>query len=80
MSHPHVEVVYRLDSRGKPHPLQFYWDGRLHEIEDIGREWEEELEWHMLVRAANERVCELIYNPVLHEWFMKTLPQPPQMV
>jgi hypothetical protein len=78
MSHLHVEVVYRMDPHGNPIPLQFVWEGRLHNINDIGREWQEDNERHMLVRVSNGQVYELIHNPISLEWFIKLFPQPPQ--
>jgi hypothetical protein len=59
VDHPtEAEVSFAED--GRPHPLNFAWEGRRLRVTAVGRTWLDEAGRHVLVMVGGDRVFELL--------------------
>jgi len=49
-------------------PLSFHWQGEVHEVKKIEKEWLEPGRRHFLARTESERLFELCYHEEDDEW------------
>jgi hypothetical protein len=54
-----VTVELAHTSQHQPRPRSFHWHGTRLIIVDIGRRWQQDGAYHLLVRTADHRVFEL---------------------
>lgn len=71
-----IEVAYHYDDHGTPVPTGFTWQGRTYRIIDLGRQWDESGDHHILCMVPGEQVYELIFHPVEACWSLGH--RPPQ--
>ena len=69
------EVTATFTRKGDAHPTKILWEGEVLPIVETGRRWTEDDGQHMLARAADSRVFELLYNGT--RWQAKIVSQPP---
>lgn len=65
-----VEVTTRYDRDGKVIPLQVSWQGQVHGIESVGRQWVDEQGQHILIMLADGRVVELLFDRLTDKWYL----------
>jgi hypothetical protein len=66
-----VEVTARFDKQGRIHPLNFVWNGHSYQVTSVGRNWEDEAGFHVLVMAPVEKVYELVFAHSEGRWYLK---------
>jgi hypothetical protein len=66
-----VEVVFRSD---RLEPRAFRYRGRLLQVLDLGRHWQQDDEIHWLVRTSDRRVFELIHQRSEGYWRLGSTP------
>ena len=54
-------------------PDSFLWQGELHRVQRIEREWLEPGERHFRIRTGENKLFELCYNESKDEWLLKEL-------
>ena len=54
-------------------PDSFLWQGELHRVQGIEKEWQEPGERHFRVRTEGNKLFELCYNESKDEWLLKEL-------
>jgi len=65
-----IEVTARFSPQGKIIPLTFAWQGHTHKIDSIGRNWQSENGYHILVMDVNNQVYHLLFKAESTKWFM----------
>lgn len=68
-----VEAVFAPN--GNARPISLLWGGQVLRIVDTGRRWSDEVGQHILARAEDGRVFELLYNAA--NWQAQVVSQPP---
>lgn len=66
-----VQVEFYVDADGKVTPRSFFWHGRTHPIDSIGRRWQDEQGQHYLVMIAGGRVFELLFVSENMQWILR---------
>jgi hypothetical protein len=69
-----IEVEAGLLPNGDVQPRAFRWEGRLHQIAAVGRQWTEQGEHRFLVMTPDERVFELALLPDAAGWRLRRTP------
>lgn len=69
-----IEVEARFTADGSIHPQAFRWEGRLHPVGAVGRQWTQDGERRILVMTADERVFELAFLPEAAAWRLRRTP------
>jgi hypothetical protein len=67
------EVTARIDAEGRVYPLKFSVAAQTYSVESIGRSWQDESSYHILVMSAGDRVFELIFSTAEMKWFVKQI-------
>jgi hypothetical protein len=73
MSEP-IPVEARFEPDGRLIPLAFEWQGKRHNIESLGRQWQEGKAHHFLVMAPGNQVFELVYLQGESKWQLNRNP------
>lgn len=68
-----VEATFTQD--GQARPTNLVWEGETYLITDMGRHWTSDDGQHMLVKVADGRTFELLYNGA--HWQGKVVSAPP---
>ncbi len=71
-----VEVAFRYDEAGRPLPTAFTWQGRIQNIREVGRQWQEGERLHFLCMAEGSQVYELVFARDEGLWYLGH--RPPQ--
>jgi PncC family amidohydrolase len=66
-----VNVIARPLAAGQFEPLQFVYRGQVIQIADVGRQWTEAGEEHILVMNERQQVFELVLASDRISWFVK---------
>jgi hypothetical protein len=69
-----IEVEARFLADGGIQPRAFRWQGRLHPIAAIGRQWTHEGEHRFLVMTPDEHVFELAFLADVAGWRLRRTP------
>jgi hypothetical protein len=70
-----LSVEARFDKKGKIYPKSFERKGLQYSVGSIGRQWEEEGIYHILVMDLDEKVYELAFDPSSRTWHLLRSPQ-----
>jgi len=65
-----IEVTTRFDRQGNVLPLRFNWRERDYKVISVGRVWQDETGWHILVMAPGDHVNELVFSVLEMRWYM----------
>ena len=57
-----IEVTARFDTQGNITPLSFVLQGRLYQVDSVGRRWEAKDGMHILVMIPGNRAHHLVFN------------------
>jgi hypothetical protein len=69
-----IEVEAKFTADGSIKPQAFRWEGRLHPIAAVGRQWMQDGERRFLVMTPDERVFELAYLVEAAAWRLRRTP------
>jgi hypothetical protein len=64
------EVIARWTSDGRIVPQGFTWQGRVYQVDSVGRSWQDEQGDHMLVMVPGGQVFQLSYQAG-HGWKLR---------
>lgn len=66
-----VEVEALFDEKGGITPLRFRREGRSYQIDNVGRQWEDDAGKHFIISLPVEKVMELLYSTATSRWYLK---------
>ena len=65
-----IEVTVRFNTQGKVVPISFVWKGRVYRAESIGRSWQAEDGFHILVMDYRNRAYHLVFVHNEMSWYL----------
>jgi hypothetical protein len=66
-----AEVTARFDQEGRVYPMKFALHNQTFHVESVGRSWQDDNGYHILVMAAGDRVFELIFSVDETRWYLR---------
>ncbi len=65
-----IEVTARFDQEGKIIPMSFVWKQRTYRVDSVGRQWEGDDGYHVLVMTPGNRAYHLLFGRDQGKWYL----------
>ncbi len=65
-----IEVTACFDTNGDIIPIYFTWKNQRYKVISIGRHWQTEAEYHILVMNHKNQTFQLIFKPNPPKWYL----------
>lgn len=65
-----IEVTARFNEEGKIIPVSFVWNQRTFRVNSIGRQWNGDDGYHVLVMTPGNRAFHLLFATAKGKWYL----------